>query len=58
MKKKMDIIFENKELLVINKPAKLLTIATEKEKEHTLYHEASVYVKKQNPKNFKTITMS
>lgn len=51
MKKKMDIIFENKELLVINKPAKLLTIATEKEKEHTLYHEASLYVKKQNPKN-------
>ncbi len=50
-KKKMDIIYEDKELLVINKPSKLLTIATEKEKEHTLYYEASMYVKKQNPKN-------
>jgi len=49
--KKMDIIYEDKELLVVNKPSKLLTIATEKEKDHTLYHEASNYVKKQNPKN-------
>ena len=51
MKKKLDLIYEDKELLVINKPAKLLTIATEKEKFHTLYHEASEYIKKQNPKN-------
>ncbi len=50
-KKKMDILFEDKELLVINKPAGLLTIATEKEKLHTLYHQAREYVKKQNPKN-------
>lgn len=49
--KKMDILAEDKEILVINKPAKLLTIATDKEKERTLYHEASVYLKKQNPKN-------
>ncbi len=49
--KKMDIIYEDKELLVINKPAGLLTIATEKEKIHTLYHQAREYVKKQNPKN-------
>ena len=51
MKKKMDILYEDKEFLVINKPSKFLTIATEKEKNHTLYHEASEYVKKQNPKN-------
>lgn len=51
MQKKMDLIFEDKELLVINKPSKLLTMGTEKEKEHTLYHEASMYVKKQHPKN-------
>ncbi len=51
MKKKLDIIFENKELLIINKPAKILTIATEKEQEHTLYHQAREYIKKQNPKN-------
>ena len=31
-KKKMDIIYEDKEFLVINKPSSVLTIATEKEK--------------------------
>ncbi len=51
MKKKMDILYEDKELLVINKPSGLLTIATDKEKERTLYHQAREYVKKQNPKN-------
>ena len=50
-KKKMDIIYEDKELLVINKPSGLLTIATEKENHKTLYHEAREYIKKQNPKN-------
>ena len=49
--KKMDIIYEDKEILVINKPAGLLTISTEKEKYKTLYHQAREYVKKQNPKN-------
>lgn len=49
--KKMDIIYEDKELLVVNKPAGLLTIATEKEHMHTLYHMAREYIKKQNPKN-------
>ena len=51
MKKKLDIIYEDKEFLVINKPTKKLTISTEKEKENTLYFEASAYIKKQNPKN-------
>lgn len=51
MKKKMDLVYEDKELLVVNKPAKILTIATEKEKFRTLYHEASDYLKKKNPKN-------
>ncbi|MGM9834212.1 MAG: RluA family pseudouridine synthase [Bacilli bacterium] len=49
--KKLKIIYEDKELLVINKEAKLLTISTKKEKDRTLYNEASSYVKKQNPKN-------
>lgn len=40
MKKKLKIIYEDKELLVIDKPAGMLTIATEKEKLRTLYHEA------------------
>lgn len=49
--KKLDIIYEDKEFLVINKPHKKLTIATDKEKIHTLYHEASEYVKKKHKKN-------
>ena len=50
-KKKMDILYEDKDLLVVNKPSHLLTIATSKENVNTLYHEAREYVKKQNPKN-------
>lgn len=49
--KKMDIIYEDKELLVVNKPAKKLTIATQKKEMNTLYHEAREYIKKQNPKS-------
>ena len=49
--KKLDIIYEDKELLVINKPDHKLTIANNKTKYNTLYHEAREYVKKQNPKN-------
>lgn len=49
--KKLDIIYEDKELLVVNKPTKKLTVATEKNNFNTLYHEAREYVKKQNPKN-------
>lgn len=50
-KKKLDILYEDKEIIVINKPSKMLCISTLKEKENTLYHEVSMYVKKQNPKN-------
>ena len=50
MKKKLDIIFENKDIIVINKPYGLLTISTLKEKERTLFHQVSDYVKKSNPK--------
>ena len=49
--KKLDIIYEDKELLVVNKPDHKLTIANDKNKYNTLYHEAREYVKKQNPKN-------
>jgi len=51
MKKKMNIVYEDKNLIVVNKPSKLLTVGTDKEREHTLYREASDYVKKQHPKN-------
>ena len=50
-KKKMTILYEDKDFLVIDKPTNLLTIATDKEKLNTLYHEAREYVKKQNPHN-------
>ena len=49
--KKLNIIYEDKNLLIINKPAKLLTIGTDKVREYTLFHMASDYVKKQYPKN-------
>lgn len=50
--KKLNIIYEDKEILVINKPAKLLTVGTEKEKERTLYHEVREYIRKKNQKIF------
>ncbi len=48
--KKMDIIYEDKDLLVINKPSKLLTISDGKT-DHTLYRMARDYVKKQHKSN-------
>lgn len=50
-KKKLDLLYEDKNLLIVSKPSKLLTVGTEKEKNHTLYQEVSAYVKKQHPKN-------
>lgn len=49
-KKKLDIIYEDKNILVINKPRGILTVSSLKEKEKTLFHEVSDYVKKSNPK--------
>ena len=49
-KKKLDILYEDKEILVVNKPSGILTVSTPKEKEKTLFHEVSDYVKKSNPK--------
>ncbi len=48
--KKMDIIYEDKELLVVNKPAHMLTISDGKS-ENTLYSMAREYVKKQHKSN-------
>jgi 23S rRNA pseudouridine1911/1915/1917 synthase len=47
----LDILHEDDHLLVINKKANLLTIATEKEKEETVYAYLSAYVKAQQPAN-------
>lgn len=44
----IDIIYEDKNIIVVNKPNGLLTISTIKEKEKTLYHLVSEYLKKTN----------
>ena len=49
--KDIDIIYEDKDLIVVNKPSGLLTIATEKEKDRTLYNMVSSYVKKSDKNN-------
>ena len=47
----LDIIYEDKDIIVIIKPAGLLTIGTDNEKEKTLYYMVSDYVKKINKNN-------
>lgn len=51
MKKKLDILYEDKYVIVINKPHNLLTIATDKEKDRTLYSYVYDYLKKKNKNN-------
>ncbi len=50
--KKLNIVYEDKYLLIINKPAKVLTIATNKGNEHNLYSEVYDYLHKKNQKVF------
>lgn len=50
--KKLDIIYEDKNYLVVNKPSGLLTVATDKEKENTLYHEVREYIKSKDKHNY------
>ena len=47
----IEIIYEDKDFIVVNKPSNLLTIATNKEKEKTLYHMVSNYIKINNKNN-------
>lgn len=48
---KIDILYEDDYLIIVDKKDGLLTISTEKEKDKTLYHYVSSYVKKDNKKN-------
>ncbi len=48
--KKLDIIYEDKDILVVNKPCKVLTIKDNKS-DKTLYSEVREYVKKQHKTN-------
>lgn len=50
-KKKLSIIYEDNDILVVNKPANLLSISTDNEKEKTLFHEAYSYVKSKHKAN-------
>ena len=50
--KKLNIIYEDKNILVINKPTNYLTIGTDKDKIHNLYHEVREYLNKKNHKVF------
>lgn len=48
----LKIIYEDDNIIVIDKPSKLLTISNKNEKEDTLYRKVSDYLKKQNKKVF------
>lgn len=50
--KKLNIIYEDKYILVVNKEAKILTIANNKEGNKTLYNEVYNYLHKKNQKCF------
>ncbi|MFS0574697.1 RluA family pseudouridine synthase [Sporosarcina sp. 179-K 3D1 HS] len=45
------ILYEDDDLLVVNKEAGLLTIATRNEREMTAYRQVTEYVQRENPKN-------
>lgn len=47
----IDILYEDNDLIVVNKRSGLLCVSTDKEKERTLFHEVSSYVKKRNKNN-------
>ncbi len=52
MKKTLDIIYEDKEILVVNKKSKMLTINTDSKPSINLYSYARDYVYKKNQKVF------
>jgi len=47
----IDILYEDEEIIVINKPHGLLSIATEKDKTNTAYHVVGRYLKNKNENN-------
>lgn len=50
-KDKLNIVYEDKFIVVVEKPSKLLTISTNNEKERTLFHKVIVYEKAKNKNN-------
>ncbi len=47
-KDRISILYEDKELLIVDKKAGLLCVSTEKEKEKTLFHKVYLYIKQKN----------
>ena len=50
-KDKLKIIYEDKDIIVIDKPSHILTISTDNEKEKTLFHKVMMYEKRKNKNN-------
>ena len=50
-KKKLDILYEDKFIIVVNKPCNLLTVATDREKDRTLFSYVFDYLKQKNKIN-------
>lgn len=51
----LTILYEDDDILVVDKPAGLLTIATEREKARTAYYALTDYVRKGNPRSRKRL---
>ena len=47
-KKKLNILFEDKNIIIVNKPSGLLTIRTDNSFEKNLYSEVFDYIHKKN----------
>lgn len=47
----LSILYEDADIIVVNKEAGLLTIATQKEKRRTAHHQLMLYVRKEHPRN-------
>jgi 23S rRNA pseudouridine1911/1915/1917 synthase len=47
----LTILYEDQHLIVINKQAGILSMGTEKQRDHTAYSILSSYIKQENPKN-------
>lgn len=51
-KRSFDILYEDKDILVVNKPSGLLMIATDKDDRHNLYHYVREYLNKKRQRVF------
>ena len=50
-REKLDIVYEDKNYIVVNKPSGVLTVSTDREKEKTLFHKVLTYLKQKNKNN-------